>query len=540
MQTYPANLQQKSRSRFLPRLIKTIAGIYLIKIFHLTASLESPKIPTETTPPPPIKTHEQTFPDTDMVQNSLSGNPLPPPRPTLGEQRQQIATDCTRCNRCVTECGFLARNGTPGQLAAGLQANDPAALRLAFDCSLCDLCTAVCPEHLSPAQFFLSMRRAAVALGSGHFPEHNRPRSYEQLGTSKRFTWYALPEHCDTVFFPGCALTGASGATTLKTFDHLRQVIPAIGIVLDCCSKPSHDLGDDAQFQARFGEMKNFLAEHGIRNLLVACPNCYKVFNDYAQEFRTRGVYEHLDSRLLPALTNPWPPLLLHDPCAARFLTDMQASVRKLADENNLPLTKPSYSGLNTLCCGAGGAVASLTPELAENWAHRLTAETSGERIASYCACCTRTLGKHSPTVHLLDLLFTPERALVDSARTSKAPMTYLNRLKVKRHLQRNFPAAVTRERTLAPEPVGKLRPRKQFSVPAWFAVIFAASMLFLAVAGQSLAWKLFLPSLFLLVTFGLLCYRLNQVRGALPARTASRKALKRHRAKGKHRTGEA
>jgi hypothetical protein len=361
---------------------------------------------------------------------------------------------------------------------------------------------------------FLEMRREAVAKGTGRFKQHEKLRRYEKLGTSSRFTWYALPQDCDTIFFPGCALTGALAETTLQTFEHLRETVPGIGIVLDCCTKPSHDLGDDAYFQAMFGEMKAYLAEHGIRNILVACPNCHKVFDEYAQEFTTRSIYEHLDGRRLPKASENAARLTLHDPCAARFLQNVQASVRKLANEAGLPIEEPLHSGATSLCCGAGGAVAGVAPELAQSWTHKRLAEANGNRIASYCAGCTSTLGKHGAAVHLLDLLFDPDKSSAGKTAPARAPQTYLNRLRVKKRLQRDFAAAVTRERTCSagrrnPAGLGK-------RLAGWLlgGTGLATGILFLWHPGQLLVATLILTGLSLLLMLSLMlqCLKRDQI----------------------------
>jgi heterodisulfide reductase subunit B len=70
----------------------------------------------------------------------------------------------------------------------------------------------------------------------------------------------------------------------------LKETIPGLGIVLDCCSKPSHDLGREKVFQLMFGELKDYLFENGARNVLVACPNCHKVFKDYGDGLTVKTV----------------------------------------------------------------------------------------------------------------------------------------------------------------------------------------------------------------------------------------------------------
>ena len=53
------------------------------------------------------------------------------------------------------------------------------------------------------------------------------------------FSYYALPEGCNTVFFPGCTLSGTRSEKVILTYQRLKKSIPSLGIVLDCCTKPS-------------------------------------------------------------------------------------------------------------------------------------------------------------------------------------------------------------------------------------------------------------------------------------------------------------
>jgi len=90
-----------------------------------------------------------------------------------------------------------------------------------------------------------------------------------------------LPEACQTILFPGCTLTGTRPDTTLKLLNYLKKIYPRLGIVLDCCCKPSHDLGRQTFFHEMFSEMQKYLIDHGIKNVITACPNCYQMFNHY-------------------------------------------------------------------------------------------------------------------------------------------------------------------------------------------------------------------------------------------------------------------
>jgi Fe-S oxidoreductase len=374
-------------------------------------------------------------------------------RPLLQEQLQLNVSRCTQCRCCVAECRFLKRYGDPKQIAETYNPEDNYFLGISFECSLCGLCTAVCPEQLDPVAMFIEMRREAIDRGEGDYPEHRGLRAYERKGTSKRYSWYALPEGCDTIFFPGCGLPGTRAALTLQVFGHLQGILPNVGIVLDCCTKPSHDLGREKYFQAMFGEMKAFLLTQGIKTVLVACPNCYQVFSEYGPEFDTRTVYEVFNECTLPATGTVVGTVTMHDPCVARFAEPMHASVRALVAKKGVTAVEPRHSQKTTLCCGKGGAVDCVSPELAEGWTQQQVREAAGQRTLTYCTGCAHSLGAHGPAIHVLDLVFAPEKAMaakakVAKAKVAKAPFTYFNRLKLKKYLKKHVAAAVTRERT--------------------------------------------------------------------------------------------
>ncbi len=372
------------------------------------------------------------------------------PRLALQEQLQSISTHCHQCQRCVTECQFLQNHGDPKRLADNYTPIDGYYLQLPFKCSLCGLCTAVCPKQLDMATMFLEMRRETVSRGAGNLRQHKGLQGYEKKGTSQRFSWYALPEGCDTVFFPGCGLPGTRPEQTMKTFARLQRSMPKVGIVLDCCTKPSHDLGKEKYFHAMFGEMKQFLLKHGIKTILVACPNCDKVFRDYGPEFETSSIYELLAASDLPKAADISETVNVHDPCVARFSSSVQDAVRSLVEKIGLNLVETEHSRDTTLCCGEGGAVGAVAPELAAGWTKKRTEEATASRTVTYCSGCAGFIGKQGPTNHILDLIFSPEAALKDKAKVSKAPLTYLNRLKIKKAIKNAVATAVSRERTFS------------------------------------------------------------------------------------------
>lgn len=390
--------------------------------------------------------------------------PMPTPGTVLGPRLQtlqaEIRSGCSECGRCVVECGFLQRHGNPRQISDRLTEGLAESLPVAFDCSLCGLCTEVCPQKLGLAEFFLELRREAVQRQCGEFATHRPLTRYEDLGTSRRFTLYRLPEACTTIFFPGCALSGTRPAGVNRIFARLRQDDPQLGIVFDCCLKPSHSLGRAAYVADRFTELRERLRSRGVEEVLVACPNCQVMFNQFGAGIKVRSVWEVLaDTGLQPPAASG--PVTVHDPCVNRHANATQTAVRTLLQRQGLTVEEMPHSRVSTVCCGKGGGVDLHRPELAGGWRNLRRKEAAGRRTISYCAGCVQSLSTQTPTSHLVDLLFEPEAALAGRLRGAKAPLTYLNRLRLKHRYQRLPEVAMCRERAsrCAPESSASGRP---------------------------------------------------------------------------------
>ena len=369
--------------------------------------------------------------------------PTMPPHPTQPSLRdaapdaavaaRALAAGCTRCGACAATCAFLQKHGLPGDIAqAALEGGGGG---LAYECSLCGLCGAVCPEGLAPADFFLALRRAAAASGGLDLARYKVLLGYEARGHSRLFSWRGLPPGCDAVFFPGCTLPGTRPAATWRIFHELRRHYPRLGVMLDCCHKPSHDLGRQAFFAERLADVLAPLREYGVSTVLVACPNCHKVFANYAAPLKVRTVYEVFAERGLSMSARLRGEVTVHDPCPLRGAPAVQEAVRGLLAGAGLDVAEMRHSRSRTLCCGEGGAVSCAAPELSAAWGRKRRKEAGGRRVVAYCAGCAGFLSRTGPAAHLADLLFSPDGA--GRARVWRAPFTYLNRLLLKRRFRR-------------------------------------------------------------------------------------------------------
>ncbi|OPY64349.1 MAG: TVP38/TMEM64 family inner membrane protein YdjZ [Syntrophorhabdus sp. PtaU1.Bin050] len=389
----------------------------------------------------------------------------------MKEKLKAISSACIKCDLCQKECAFLRKYGKPKDIA---DRYDPARKEdqgMPFECSLCGLCTAVCPKGLDPAGLFLAMRQETVIRGGGDYSEHAVLKGYERRGTSRAYSYYGLPEGCDTVFFPGCTLSGTRSEKVILAYRHLREKIPSLGIVLDCCTKPSHDLGRTDHFTAMFEEMRGYLVVHGVKSVIVACPNCYKIFARYGTGLSTTSIYEILAESAGNGTGKITSTVTVHDPCAVRFKEAIHTSVRKLIRGEGCAIEEMPHTGKQTLCCGEGGAVGFLTPDFAGSWGRLRQEEATGRKIVTYCAGCAGKLAKLGPTAHVLDLLWEGKEGATGSAKVAKPPFTYWKRLRLKKWFEKHVPAAVARERTFT----GKEEQKKGGMVKFLLFLVFLA-----------------------------------------------------------------
>lgn len=379
--------------------------------------------------------------------NNSQRDGRPAMTPELKEQINIISEKCINCNLCRKECEFLRKHGKPKEIADSYEPDEEKYNIMPFECSLCRLCEAVCPVNINPAAMFLEMRRESVSRDKIDLTKYSTLLTYEKRGASKLFSYYALPENCSSVLFPGCSLPGTRPGQLMTLYEHMKKHIPELGIALDCCNKPSHDLGREEYFKGMFAEMVDFLKNNNIKNIFTACPNCYRMFSQYGDGLVVETIYRFLAENFKHAGNKLSGTVTVHDPCALRHEKNVAESVRTLITETGLNIIEMQHCNEKTLCCGEGGAAGYTSPDISGKWGRLRKTEAGGNRIITYCVGCANHLNPITPASHILDLLYEPEAALSGKAKVSKSPITYLNRIRLKRKLKRTVNAKITRER---------------------------------------------------------------------------------------------
>jgi len=331
-------------------------------------------------------------------------------------------------------CAYLKEYGTPREIAAKIdqlpldQWPDP------FECALCGLCGAVCPEKLRPEEMFLSMRRELAMAGHLDLKRYAPVLTYEKLGASRLLSLLRMPEGGDTVLFPGCALPSTRSKTVRRLFTALQDSVPHLGVALGCCMKPSYDLGRVDFFEERFGRLHAALLQAGVRRVITACPNCQKVFSHHGGEIETVTAYEVLVDSGYDRKSSSAFEAIIHDPCPQRHDTGVQDAVRVLAQSCGVDIQKCQEERKLTQCCGEGGMVKFVRPEFAENWTENRKKTAGGSRVVTSCAGCTGFLGEALEVDHVLDLLLDSK-----PVKPLKPPFTYAARFMLKRWFKKRL-----------------------------------------------------------------------------------------------------
>jgi Fe-S oxidoreductase len=357
----------------------------------------------------------------------------------LASLQRDIGARCNECGVCQKNCTFLGQYGTPKSIVENFDFSLSKSQAVAYQCSLCGLCTAVCSEKLDPASLFLEVRRRCVEDGNLDEAAYRTMLGYEKLGSSPLFSWFGIPEGCDTIFFPGCTLPGTRPAVTTELYRRIQEIIPTTGIVFNCCTKPSHDLGRTEYFHSLFDEMHTYLVGRGIRTVLTACPSCTKIWRQYGHGLTVRTVYEAIKVRGEAAIPAAEHLVTVHDPCALRDDLPTHLAVRAILASMGHTLAEMEHSGKRTLCCGEGGMVSSIKPKRAGEWALMRSQEAAGRRIVTYCAGCSGYLNRVVPTIYLADLLCRPGAAFSGNLKIARAPFSYWHRLRLKHRMKKQI-----------------------------------------------------------------------------------------------------
>ncbi|MCL2127477.1 MAG: (Fe-S)-binding protein [Treponema sp.] len=363
---------------------------------------------------------------------------------------------CIQCGSCTGSC--VAAEGmtlSPRKLWRSVQMGmEPEVMEsMSFwNCTTCALCDKRCPRGIPLSQIMLSLRtrygREGGNITGVSQTLDNLRKSGNIMGEEpgSRFLWIdnlgftederkgLFREESELVYFTGCVgalfpQVGGIPQSLVKLLGFLKADFSLLANEW-CCGYPVMAGGKDFESLREYAE-RNVAAieKKGAKTVIVSCPTCYYMFTKVYPEFfkvpfsfsvkhyaeYLEGLYAELcfDAANPAGGTANDTVVTYHDPCdLGRKLHITGAPRNILKHLGGVTLAEMRFSGEEGKCCGGGGNLEMVNPELSLGIAARRIGdalETGAEYLLSSCQQCKRTLQnaarKSRARIKVMDLL---------------------------------------------------------------------------------------------------------------------------------------
>jgi len=180
------------------------------------------------------------------------------------------------------------------------------------------------------------------------------------------------------------------------------------------------------------------LARLGATELIAACTHCLHTIRDLLPGTKTTSIYEVMAETGLPeGLAGGKKSVFnLQDACGARQSPEIHEAVRHLVQAAGHGWEEMAHTRERSLCCGSGGMVPAVAPDLARQLTEARLAEAKFD-LLTYCAACrARFAAAGRPSLHLLELIFNPDWRAARSIPPASSLTRWLRRWRLKKHFQ--------------------------------------------------------------------------------------------------------
>jgi heterodisulfide reductase subunit D len=351
---------------------------------------------------------------------------------------------CTQCGECLSNCPVQDVTGNPAisppekirmfkefiRATNGLKARlfgsknvDNRLLedfvKAVYECTTCGSCSQVCPVGIFTQRLWPALRREMVRRGIGPIgAQTDLPKAIERTGNpydkppEQRYSpWFPgevkIAERAEIAYYAGC--TGAYEAQPMVKGDVL--VLAKIGEPFTmlppeqevCCGFPLFITGQHDLLEDLTKRLVNAYKAKGVKLLLCSCPCCVNIMvRDwpifYGQELPfkvrhiTQFVAEAIKNGKLRLRNELRERIIYHDPCyLARGVKVIEEPRIILSSIPAVELLEFDKHGLETRCCGAGGAARKVFHENAVAMG-RLTikeaTDKKADRLILSCPAC--------------------------------------------------------------------------------------------------------------------------------------------------------
>jgi len=362
------------------------------------------------------------------------------PEPPAVHASEDDYLHCIRCGLCLSVCPLyrlsLDETDSPRARVAVLRAlregvieepSEDTAGRF-FRCLLCGACTFACPSGVTVDRILELTRGEMSDLGLMPEPlialadRISEGHNISGEPNVNRLMWADnLPnpptgigrEQADVVYFVGCvsAMFPRSYSVAQSFVELLEKADVDYGLLGEkewCCGYPQAISGKPNQARQTMRHNLDAVRAMGAKTLVTTCPSCYHFWKhtyptaleeeiDIEVLHATEFVADLLETDRLPLRQDLREQVVTyHDPCdLGRKSGVFEAPRRILAQIPGVSLMEMPENREGSHCCGGGGNLESLDPELSQLIAARRihqAAETGAKTVLSACQQCERTL----------------------------------------------------------------------------------------------------------------------------------------------------
>jgi len=380
--------------------------------------------------------------------------------------RQILEIDaCTQCGECLKHCPVQDVTGNPTvsppekirMFREFIRASDGLKARLfgpgevnrklledftraVFECTTCGACGQNCPTGIFTQRLWPMLRKEMVKRGLGPIGIQanlqkaitNSGNPYDMPAADRYRPWFPekvrVADRADVAYYAGC--TGAYEAQPMVRGDAL--VLGAMGEPFTmlppdeevCCGFPLFITGQHDLLEDLVKRLVEGYTVRGVETLVCSCPCCVNIMSRdwpviYGRElpFKIRHITQFVATAVQQGKFRISKELhervIYHDPCyLSRGVGVIEEPREVLRSIPGLTLLEFERHGLNSRCCGSGGAARKVFHENAIKMG-RLTIDEAvkkkADRLILSCPACYAKVNEamqgHDKQIRITDIM---------------------------------------------------------------------------------------------------------------------------------------
>lgn len=347
---------------------------------------------------------------------------------SFGKEVDNEILVCVQCGFCRAGCPVFSQLGIESANARGrsllaysilineLKPTKEVAEKF-YLCTMCKNCTQECPCSIKIDEIVYSSRKlffeSGIIAEPHSFILDNLKRRENPFGEPREKRTDTFPveylqnEKADILLFLGCVTSYQDTnivPSVMKILDKACVNYTTLGNDEGCCGYVAYLIGSD-DFKTLIEKNIDKFSKKKIKTIITPCAGCYRTFKQLYQKysdfnFEIWHAIEYIDKLIkdgkLEFENKKEKKVIYHDPCdIGRHMGIYEEPREILKKIPNIKLLEFEKNREDARCCGGGGAMKAIAPNLSADIAYEKVLEASemeADIIVSACPSCKSTL----------------------------------------------------------------------------------------------------------------------------------------------------